>query len=207
MIMKGHPRAYDFRNLEAPAGFHNINEIADLSTQPWLHPVQSLYGNWGGRHLILGQDLNSWENLFEKKAYELKHDPDFTTNKHLERIFGEGFDAIYANLSWFIKGGETASAPINFTRAVMAANEPVLKATISAMPNLQTVYCLGAKVFEALSRQKYAPLTKCRTVLFRRSVELFALPHTGGLGLANFQNKTGLNREAALNKIQDFVRT
>ena len=203
--MSAHPRAYDFRNLRAPEGFHNINEIADLSTQSWLHPVQSLYGDWNGRHLVMGQDLNAWGNLAQRDAESLRHNPNFLTNKHLERIFGKEFDAIYANLSWFIKGGETASAPINFTREVMAANQPVLKATITAMPNLQTVYCLGAKVFTALTRKKYGPLTKCQAVFFDRAVEIFALPHPGGLGMANFQKQTGLSREAALNKIQDFV--
>ena len=200
------PKAYDFRNLEPPSDYRNINELGDLSTQPWLHPVQSLYGNWDGRHLIMGQDFNSWGNLVGRPTDELKHNPNFPTNKHLKKIFSQEFDAIYANLSWFIKSGETASAPINFTREVMTANAPIVKATISSMPNLQTVYCLGAKVYTALSRQKYAPLTKCQAVLFDRPVEIYALPHPGGLGMANFQKRTGLKREAALNAIQAFVK-
>ena len=206
MIMDAYPRAHDFRSLKAPTDYRNINELGDLSTQPWLHPVQSLYGDWNGRHLIMGQDFDSWGNLVGRPTDEIKHNPNFPTNKHLKKIFSQEFDAIYANLSWFIKSGETASAPINFTRAVMTANAPIVKATISAMPNLQTVYCLGTKVYTALSRQKYAPLTKCQAVLFDRPVEIYALPHPGSLGMVNFQKRTGLNREAALNAIQAFVK-
>ena len=206
-LVNSAPNAHEFRNLEAPAGYRNINELADLSTQSWLHPVQSLFGDWSGRHLIMGQDFDSWGNLVGRSADKLRHNHNFPTNRHLEKIFGEQLDAVYANLSWFIKEGKNASAPVNFTRKVMIANEPILKATISAMPNLQKIYCLGSKVFTALSLQKYVPLTKCQTVLFDQPVEIYALPHPGNMGMANFQKRTGINREAALNQIQAFVRS
>lgn len=203
--MQRSPKAFDFKGLQPPRGYRNINELGDLSNEAWLHPVQSLYGDWNARHLILGQDFNSWNNLNGLAVSELKHNPEFSTNKNLIALFGPNFDAIYGNLSWFIKDGRNASSPVNFTRKVKEANWPILEATISNMPNLKFVYCLGAKVFSALTGQKYEPLTKSEHLLFDKKLQVVAVPHLGGLGLANYQHRTGLSKQSALNKIKQSV--
>lgn len=199
------PKVYDFREHTAPEGFRNINDLGDLSTCDWLHPVQSLYGDWTGSNLILGQDFNSWGNLVDLDTKDLTHDPSFPTNINLIEIFGPSFDAIYANLSWFIKEGKSASSRFHFTSKVLEANHPILKATIMSMPNLRRIYCLGEKVFEAIAAEKYQPLFSKRLVLFGTRVDLIAIPHPGFFGMLNFRRKKNLSKDASLEEIKKYV--
>jgi len=204
--MRYTPKAYDFRAHIAPEGYRNINELGNLSTCDWLHPVQSLYGDWTGRNLILGQDFNCWGNLLDLDVKELQPDPNFPTNKNLTEIFGLSFDAIYANLSWFIKDGRNASSSLNFTKKVLEANHPIFRVTVESMPNLKRIYCLGSKVFRAVSPGKYEPLSCKRIILFGYCVDLIAIPHPGALGLANFQRRSNLSRDSALKEIKNYIR-
>lgn len=198
--------AYDFRHLAPPAGFHNINEAFDLSGVDWLHPVESLFGDWSGRTLILGQDFNSWGNVVDKQLENLKHDPSFATNKNLAFIFGSSCDAVYANFSWFLKAGINASAPISFRKSVLAANQPILEATITGMPNLAHIFCLGTKVSRALLGADTTPLCHKRMEICGVTLNCYSLPHPGALGLANYQRRQNISRDVALAEIRDFVQ-
>jgi len=198
--------AYDFRHLAPPAGFHNLNEDFDLSGVDWLHPVESLFGDWSGRTLILGQDFNSWNNVVNQPIENLKHDPSFATNQNLEIIFGPSCDAVYANYSWFLKSGMNASAPISFRKSVLEANQPILEATIKGMPNLARIFCLGAKVSKALLGKDATPLCHKRMEVCSVAMDCYALPHPGALGLANYQRRQNISRDVALAKIRDFVQ-
>ena len=198
--------AYDFRHLAPPAGFHNLNEAFDLSGVDWLHPVESLFGDWSGKTLILGQDFNSWSNVVNKSLENLKHDRSFATNQNLESIFGSSCDAVYANYSWFLKAGTNASAPISFRKSVQEANRPILEATIKGMPNLAHMFCLGAKVSRVLLGADATPLCHKRLEICGATLNCYSLPHPGALGLANYQRRQNISRDIALAKIRDFVQ-
>jgi len=201
------PAAYDFRDLKAPRGFRNINEIGDLSAVDWLHPVQSLYGDWSGRGMILGQDYNSWENVKNLKISQLTHDESFETNKNIRKVFGEDFKGIYANYFWFIKDGRNASSYFSTRKEVIDANEIIFKSTIEHMENLKTIFCLGSKVYQSVFRKKYTAFDSHKTTLFGKGLEIVALPHLGGLGMTNFCRQHSVTRSLGVDLVRKFVRT
>ena len=200
-----HPVAYHFRHITAPKGFRNINEITDLSKLNWLHPTESLYGNWDGENLILGQDFNSWNNLQGLSADKLCHNPNFQTNKNLCRVFGSNFQAIYGNFFWFIKEGDNASSRFSTRTEVIEANNVIFEATIKGMRNLKRVYCMGSAPYRFAFWQKFIPLSHCRTIVFKKDLDVYALPHLGNLGLNNFANQCSFDRSCALERISSFV--
>ena len=204
MIHKRPPRAYDFRHIIAPKEFHNINELCDLSNVSWLHPVQSLFGNWDAPNLIMGQDFNSWDNLQGATASDLRHDPSFTTNMSLANIF-QDTTAFYANYCWFLKKGRTASASISLRKEVKDANAPILRATIDNMRNLKHIFCLGSKVSIAMTESKLKPLENVESSNNGRRYLVHYLPHPGGLGLANFCRSNKIKKPAAISLLRDYI--
>lgn len=198
--------AYDFRHLRPPSGFHNLNEAFDLKGVSWLHPVESLFGDWNGSTLILGQDYNSWGNILNQPLSKLRHDPNFETNENLITIFGPSCSAVYANYSWFIKDGLNASAPISFSKSVREANAPVLAATIKGMPNIKNLFCLGAKVSKALLGKSAEPLGHKKIEICGAMLDCYALPHPGSLGMLNYQRRRKISKEMAVTEIREFVQ-
>lgn len=202
--MKTNPTAYDFRDLKAPDGFVNLNEIFDLSDVDWLNPVESLFGDWTGKYLILGQDFNGLDNLLQLNVNEMRHNPGFETNKNLKKIFGANARALYANYFWFIKQGQ-ASSSFSTRKEVVLANKPVFRRIINSMPNLETIVVLGSLTFEKVFEQKYQPLETHNISLFEKNIRVLPIPHLGGMGMANFCSKSKLSKPEALEAIGLFI--
>jgi hypothetical protein len=198
------PRAIDFKSLEPPAGFRNINELGNLEGAEWLHPVQSLFGDWNAKNLILGQDFNSWNNIRNVDPRDLKHDPNFETNKNLTSIFG-GSSALYANYCWFIKEGKNASAALSLRQEVRKANEPIFFATVQSMEELQNIFCLGSKVSRAVFGGPRETLANEQTVIFGRKLLIHSLPHPGALGIANFCRSKKTDKKSVLQLLKQYV--
>ena len=202
------PKAFDFRHIQAPVDFHNINEIGDLSEENWLHPVQSLFGNWDARYLILGQDYNSWENIKTKSPHELRHDPNFTTNRNLDEIFSEKrHDLFYANLFWFIKDGKNASSKLSINDEMMKKNHFMFQVLVENLENLEIIFSLGALTSKSLLGWNPVFLSLNDYKFQGRRFCVMPLPHPGNLGLANFCNKRGIDRMSALRLIKDKVQS
>lgn len=201
--LAGPPVAYDFRDLVPPKGFTNINSIFDLRSVKWLHPTQSMYGNWGAESLLLGQDFNGLQNLRGYKLEDLKHDPRFATNKNIANIFSSNISIFYANYFWFIKDGY-ASSMLSTRKEVIDANKVIFDATMNAMPNLKKIFSMGKSVSKALGLV-YDPMTVKLMKLSDRDVEVYQLPHLGQLGITNFSKKMKLNYVDAVEKIKLFT--
>ena len=197
-------RAIDFRHLKPPAGFRNINELGNLDSLEWLHPVQSLFGDWSASCLILGQDYNSWGNIKNVNPHDLKHDPSFETNKNLDEIF-KNSPALYANYCWFIKEGKNASAALSLRKEVREANKPVFEATVQSMENLRNIFCLGSKVTRAVLDGPEEPLTSRRKIVCGRELLVHSLPHPGSLGMVNFCKKQAVSKDDALQLVKHYV--
>ena len=200
------PRAIDFRHLKPPAGFRNINELGNLDSLYWLHPVQSLFGDWSASCLILGQDFNSWGNIKNVNPDDLKHDPSFETNINLDKIF-KNSSALYANYCWFIKEGKNASAALSLRKEVREANKPVFEATVQNMENLRNIFCLGSKVTRAVLGGPEKPLTSRRKIVCGRELLVHSLPHPGSLGMVNFCKKQAVSKDDALQLVKHYVQS
>jgi hypothetical protein len=200
------PKASDFKASLAPAGFTNINDLFDLSAVSWLHPVQSLYGRWGGRVLILGQDYNGLNNLRELQVSDLKHDAGFETNKNLIKIFGDEADALYANFFWFIKDG-WAQEKFSARKDVIEANLPIFNATVNAMKNLTHIFPMGELTTKKALNIEFNPLVSSKVQVGNRSLNVMPIPHLGSRGLGNFSRKNGFSKAIALEKIKHAVTT
>jgi hypothetical protein len=200
----GFPKAIDFKEALAPVGFTNINDVFDLSKFGWLHPVQSLFGSWDGKFLILGQDYNGLNNLNELQASELQHDPGFETNKNLIKVFGENADALYANFFWFIKDG-WAQEKFSTRKEVVDANLPILNSTINAMKNLSYVFPMGQLTTKKAFNLDFKPFIESKVKMGEKSFIVMPIPHLGSRGLGNFSRKHGLTRAEALERIKQAV--
>ena len=203
-IKMRNPIAHDFKNIAAPTGFVNLNEITDLSSANWLHPVESLYGNWQGDFMILGQDYNGFDNIKDYSVTDFQHDPNFPTNKTILEVFGTNFEGLYANFFWFVKAGK-ANSPLSTRREVVEANMLILEKTINSMPNLKIIFTLGQKAIESAFALPYQPLKAFNTVKFNRNLLIVCLPHLGALGISQFRGNTGTDRDQALEKIKSAV--
>lgn len=198
------PKAIDFKEALAPSGFTNINDVFDLSGFGWLHPVQSLYGRWDGRALILGQDYNGLNNLKELRASELRHDAGFETNKNLIKVFGENADALYANFFWFIKDG-WAQEKFSTRKEVVDANLPIFHSTLNAMKNLSHIFPMGELTTQKAFDIDFKPLVESKVSAGGRSFIVMPIPHLGSRGLGNFSRKHGLTKADALGRIKQAV--
>lgn len=200
------PKAFDFKESIAPVGFTNINDVFDLGAVSWLHPVQSLYGRWGGRILILGQDYNGLNNLSGLHVSDLRHDAGFETNKNLIKIFGDEADALYANFFWFIKDG-WAQEKFSARKDVVAANLPMFNATLDAMKNLTHIFPMGELTTKKALNMEFNPLVISKNQVGNRSLTVMPIPHLGSRGLGNFSRKNGFSKTVALEKIKHAVAT
>jgi hypothetical protein len=200
----GFPKAIDFKDALAPVGFTNINDVFELSKFEWLHPVQSLFGSWNGKSLILGQDYNGLNNLNELQASELRHDAGFETNKNLIKVFGENADALYANFFWFIKDG-WAQEKFSTRKEVVDANFPIFHSTINAMKNLSYIFPMGELTTKKAFNLDFNPLVESTVKIGEKSFIVMPIPHLGSRGLGNFSRKHGLTRADALNRIKHAV--
>ena len=198
------PKAIDFKEALAPVGFTNINDLFDLSKFGWLHPVQSLFGSWDGKILILGQDYNGLNNLNGLQASELRHDSGFETNKNLIKVFGANTDALYANFFWFIKDG-WAQEKFSTRKEVVDANLPIFHSTINAMKNLACIFPMGELTTKKAFNLAFNPLVESKVKMGEKSFIVMPIPHLGNRGLGNFSRKHGLTRAEALKRIKQSV--
>lgn len=198
------PKAIDFKASLAPAGFTNINDLFDLTEVSWLHPVQSLFGKWGGRALILGQDYDGLNNLSELQVSDLRHDSGFETNKNLIKVFGENADALYANFFWFIKDG-WAQEKFSTRKEVVEANRPIFNSTINAMKSLSHIFPMGELTTKKAFNIEFNALVGSKVQVCGRWLVVMPIPHLGSRGLGNFSRKHGLSRADALGKIKQAV--
>lgn len=198
------PKAIDFKGAIAPSGFTNINKIFDLSEVEWLHPVQSLFGNWNGRLLVLGQDYNGLNNLNELLVSQIRHDAGFETNKNLIEVFGENTDALYANFFWFIKDG-WAQERFSTRKEVVDANLPIFHSTINAMKNLSYIFPMGELATKKAFDIDFNPLVESTVKIGEKFFIVMPIPHLGSRGLGNFSRKHGLSRVGALERIKQTV--
>lgn len=203
-MANGFPKASDFKGSLAPVGFTNINDLFDLSKASWLHPVQSLFGRWDGRALILGQDYNGLQNLSELEISDLRHDSGFETNKNLIKVFGENADALYANFFWFIKDG-WAQEKFSTRKEVVDANLPIFNSTINAMKNLSHIFPMGELTTKKAFNIEFNPLVASKVQVGERLLVVMPLPHLGSRGLGNFSRKHRLTKVDALRQIKQAV--
>jgi len=198
------PRAYDYKKAIAPSGFKNINDLCDLSEANWLHPVQSLFGKWGGKILILGQDYDGLNNLNGFQASDFRHDANFETNKSLIKVFGENADAFYANFFWFIKEGR-AQDKFSARREVVDANRPIFESTVKAMENLSHIFSMGELTTKKAFGIGFNPLVETIVKIVDRSYVLMPIPHLGNRGLGNFSRKHSLTKLEAITRIRQAI--
>jgi hypothetical protein len=199
-----YPRAIDFEASKAPTGFTNINCLFDLTKVAWLHPVQSLYGSWAGKILILGQDYNGLNNLDGLKVSDLQHDAGFDTNKNLIKVFGRDADALYANFFWFIKDGD-AQESFSTRKEVVDANKPIFESTINAMNNLSHIFPMGSITTNKAFNLAFNPLIQSRVRIGQRVFTVMPIPHLGNRGLGNFSRKHKLTKDDALERVKQAV--
>lgn len=201
------PTAIDFRGVQAPDGFTNLNDLFDLRKVSWLHPVQSLFGNWNGKFLILGQDYNGLSNIEKLSPIELKHDPSFETNKNLIKIFGNGADCLYANFFWFIKNG-WAQEKFSTRKEVVDANRLIFHDTVKSMRNLIHIFPMGSIVTAKAFGIKYQPLVTTTCDILGRQFKITPIPHLGARGLGNYSKRIQCSKLDALEKIKkSIIRT
>ncbi len=198
------PKAIDFKSSSAPDGFTNINDLFDLSNVSWLHPVQSLFGRWDGRILILGQDYNGLNNLRSLSVSEIRHDPGFETNKNLINVFGQDVDALYANFFWFIKNG-WAQEKFSTKKEVIDANLPIFNSTVNAMKNLSHIFPMGELTTKKGLGIEFEPLVEKKVKIGDRVFMAMPIPHLGSRGLGNFSRKYKLTKIDAIKKIKCAV--
>jgi len=198
------PKAIDFYKHIAPNGFTNINNEFDLRQVEWLHPVQSLFGKWDGKILILGQDYDGLNNLKGLEVSDLRHKPGFDTNKNLIEVFGKDADALYANFFWFIKNGG-AQEKFSARKEVVEANLPIFYSTIDAMHNLSYIFPMGELTTNKAFKIDFNPLVESRVTIKGKSVIVMPIPHLGKRGLGNFSRRNRLSKSEALEEIKQAV--
>jgi hypothetical protein len=200
------PKAFDFKSSCAPKGFTNINDLFDLSAAEWLHPVQSLFGDWDANILILGQDFNGLKNLINLEISKIHHDTSFETNKNLINVFGKDTSAMYANFFWFIKDG-FAQENFSIRKEVISANMPIFHATLQAMKNLTHIFPLGSLTTKSAFNIKFEFLVESTVDIKHRSYRVLPIPHLGRRGLLNFCRKGGMTKDAALLHIKNSIES
>lgn len=198
------PKAFDFKRAIPPFGFLNMNSLVHLDKVTWLHPVQSLFGNWDGNVLILGQDFNGENNLLNFKADEFKHDPSFETNINLVKVFGNSTNVLYANFFWFIKKG-SAQTKFSVRKEVVDANLPIFLATVSAMKHLTHIFVMGSITSKKALGLDFFPLVESKVLIGDRIFYAMPIPHLGVRGLGNFCKKRELSKVDALNQIKSAI--
>jgi len=209
------PVGNDFANLSLPR-YRNITEFYPQPDR--LYGTDTLCGDYNGRLLVLGQDFSNVETI-EKRLTEapgenpFHHGLESTTNKNLVEFLRPKYEidlnctidqaracgVLYGNLIWLLKETPTLSDRLPSPKAALKVSEPVFRATVNAMPNLERIFCLGRVCYEGLAfleadrGNKLAKRRSWRTDLEHRQffwlndrkVAICPLPHPGSLGVLN----------------------
>jgi len=159
--------AKDFAHLRL-AGYRNINELTRVEHQ--LHGCETLFGDFSARVMVLLQDFANvpivQARTEQGERNPFHHSVEAQTNVNLVRLFTPYFDVnihggecartcglYYANAVWLLKEdpkglGKSASLPR--LRQVLQECEPVFRATLQNLPDLELIIAFGSVAFQAL---------------------------------------------------------
>lgn len=158
--------AKDFAHLRL-AGYRNINERTRPEHQ--LHGCETLFGDFSARVMVLLQDFANvpivQERVQRGEPNPFHHSLTAQTNVNLIRLFAPYFTAningdtartcglYYANAVWLLKEdpkGDGKSASLPRLRQVLGICEPVFRATLQNLPNLELIIAFGSVAFRAI---------------------------------------------------------
>ena len=222
MISSEHPKGIQFADLEMN-GYVNINSIFPQADR--LHGTETLCGDWQGSTLIVGQDFAHASRIRERLATAPNQNPfchgQIETNKNLceflhpkHFVTMDGSNAkqcgvLYGNAIWLLKDGYNMSAGLPRLKRAFEINAPILRKTIEAMPNLDTILCLGKVSYNAVL-SIYRLTGDWRSDRDQRrwqvvgGTRIYAMAHPGSLGINN--RASGISREECRKLVaQDFA--
>lgn len=175
------------RDYRCPNGrFRNIYEYMPDETR--LYGTESLFGDWDGEVLLLAQDfcctedVERWIEEGHERVYA--HNPSMITNKSLE-LYTSGFDCgiLYGSaLGGMLKVGKSNSGLSGWSQMSQHLCR-VLHFTISNMPNLYAIVCLGSVAWD-LSHKAFGAQCNQLTNALRyhcpsnlNGIRVYAMPH------------------------------
>ena len=149
------------------AGYRNVNALFPQYDR--VYGRETLCGDWNGTTLILSQDFQHTSELKRRLSEDSERNPFFHGQKRATRLLcsliepkhevsidgttAKTCGAVIGDAIWLLRDTDvpdyrpTPEAAINVSR-------PVLLRTIEAMPNLDTILCLGRWAY-------YAALSAC----------------------------------------------
>ena len=187
----------ELRRSPSPA-YASIYDYDPSETR--LFGTESLYGDWDSTVLLLAKDFAPDSYIQERQAKApgtrlFSHDPTFQTNKNLVKRFRPLLpcEPLYGSaLAGLLKKNGQRSGSLPDRALIEPFAIEVIRFTVSKMPNLRAIACLGADSWEfatcALTGERNTAWSDHRR--HRRCVEaegltLHALLHpsrcTGGL--------------------------
>ena len=193
-----------------------------------LFGTETLCGDWDGDLLIVAEHFAPTSVIEcrsrERDPHPYRHDPAFETNKNIVQLLQEnGRDIeidgtgntscgiLYMSACFFLRtDGETSGSLPNQSECIRQSR-PVFEFTISKMPNLEKIACLGKFAFDFVRDYFNCAATKWRDSLDHRKpiyagrYSIYAHSHPGKLGI-NMRLAPNASREERCRAIQDDWR-
>ncbi|MFG0300058.1 MAG: hypothetical protein ACF8K1_10715 [Phycisphaerales bacterium JB047] len=175
------------RSYRCPKGrFRNIYEYAPEESR--LYGTESMFGDWDGELLLLGQDfcctddVEQWINQGRERVFA--HNPTMITNRSLElHTRGFGCGMLYGSaLAGMLKIGGSNSGLPGWSHMRGHLSE-VLRFTIEHMSNLSAIACMGSAAWDLChhaDEREHIPLShalKYRCPSRFDGLPVYAMPH------------------------------
>jgi hypothetical protein len=134
------------------SGYATAHAVCPAETR--LFGTESLYGDWGGRLLLVAKDwgpsriLRARMEAGEMRPY--RHEPGMLTNRRLQRLAGPFRDLgiLYGSaLGNLLRDDGRVSGSLPNPAEALAYGARVLRFTIHHMPRLEWIVCLGAEAW------------------------------------------------------------
>ncbi len=198
------------RDYRCPNGrFRNIYEYDPEETR--LYGTESLFGDWDGELLVLGQNFSCTDTIeqgIDDGRYRVyAHNPAMITNRSLE-LYTRGIDCgvVYGSaLAGMIKVGDSNSLlpAWSHMRSHLCR---VLRFTIENMHNLTGIACLGSVAWELCHDAFEERCQKLTDALYYHcpsrldGLRVYAMPHPT-------RANASLNNKESVQERWDWLRT
>lgn len=158
-LMSTKPALPHWIRLASVEGYLTAHAL--LPDEPRLFGTESLYGDWGGRVLLLAKDFAPSKVLADRLAEgdtrPYRHEAGLRTNVRLERLAGplvrgphpETCGLLYGSaLANLLRDDGIWSGALPNRRAALAYGVRVLRFVQEQMPQLEAIVCMGREAWE-----------------------------------------------------------
>jgi hypothetical protein len=171
-----------------------VNALTRLPSETRLFGTESLYGDWNGRCLLLAKDFTCASQLEAQIAHwprGYSHNPRMITNERLRRLadpLRTGEHATSCGLLYGSALGPLCRADKRMSGALpnrakaLSFGEAIVRFTLSRMPNLRVVVCLGREAWECVAsvtqiQDQWARARDASTIHLRDGIAICAAYH------------------------------